>query len=599
VKDRFKGKKGIATVLALIVLAGAFLRLYHFSDWIHFELDQARDARVIVAATEEGVQNLPLLGPRAGGTFLRLGPGFYYLEYVSALVFGSTPAGVGMAMPLLSIFSIAALFFFFRRYFDAKWSLGLALLFAVSLFLVMYGRFAWNPNPLPFFLVFGFYALLRSVDREEARKGLWFLASAASLSFATHLHFVAFVSLPVIVSVFLLIKRPSFPWKIWAGALAIVALFYFPVILNDMATGGANAREFLKAVQGKSNKEQHTLAEQVVRNATNQAAGFWTVLTGYEYAELPRVVDRPGTLSFDIKCDWDCRQHMLSGFSALLLFGLGLAALAYSWWTETVRRKKDFLLLAALWLAVCFALFTPLSYDFAPRFFLLVAPFPFLFFGLIFSVLRKFEKASRLASRIAWIGVVLLAGSNLFFISQRFDELKRAATESFETAPDRILKEKTRVTLEQQEAVLDYMDAFRQANGYPIYMFSEPQHRRALKFLMERRGMQNDVLGFSGGIYEHGNYFLIYRSVSNHEDRLKKYREKYDILDKKVFGTLTVFRLAPKIEAVTAVTQDFSKEEVKGPSSTPDRYTWSEWWQMRMQPSDDEEGIDSEESSEQ
>ena len=68
--------------LALIIALGFFLRSYHFTDWLHFELDQARDARVVDAALEGGPGELPLLGPKAGGTFLRLGPAFYYLQYL-------------------------------------------------------------------------------------------------------------------------------------------------------------------------------------------------------------------------------------------------------------------------------------------------------------------------------------------------------------------------------------------------------------------------------------------------------------------------------------------------------------------------------------
>jgi 4-amino-4-deoxy-L-arabinose transferase-like glycosyltransferase len=593
VKEWLQGRRGVGVALFFILLLGAFLRLYHFGDWLHFELDQARDARVIVAATEGGIGNLPLLGPRAGGTFLRLGPGFYYLQYLSAFVFGSTPWGMAMIMPLLSIASVGLLFLFFRRYFDEKLALGLTLLSAVSLFLIVYARFAWNPNPLPFFLILGFYALLRAVDREERQKGKWFLVATAALAFATHLHFVAFVSLPAIVLVFLVVRRPVFHWRVWAGAVALVILFYFPVVLNDIATGGANVQEFLEAVQGKSNKENHTLAEQVVRNVTNQAVGFWTLVTGYEYAELVGVAQLP-EMHFDIKCDYDCRNHLVAGGMALLLFTVGGLLLVYSWWKEEVHRKKDFLLLSILWYGACFALFIPLSYDFSPRFFLLVAPFPFLFLGLVLHWLKKWSDRPRLATRLTWFVVAGLTASNLFFVTERFDGMRRAPLENFETAPDRILKEKTRITLEQQEQVVAYMGSFQKQTGYAIYMFSEPEHRRALKYLMERAGLQNDVLGFSGGIYEKGHYFLIYRSGSNHENKLRKYIEKYDVIDKKSFGTLTVFQLVPKPEALTGVAQDFSKPEAKGPSTAPERFTWKEWWARQAAVDEEEENADEE-----
>lgn len=592
VKNLFQGRKSVFAALALIVVLGAFLRLYHLSDWLHFELDQARDAKVINLAIDEGVGSLPLLGPRAGGTFLRLGPGFYYLEYVGALVFGSAPGGLAMPIAALSIASIIVFYFLLRRYFKTELSLGLTLLFSVSAFMVLYGRFVWNPNPLPFFLMFGFYALLRAMDTDEKYRERWFVASAFLLAFATHLHFLAFVSLPLIVGVFLLMKRARFSWKTWVAAIGIALALYVPMILNETITGGANSQEFLLAIQGKSNKSHHTFIEQAVRDTTNHASGFWTILTGYEGSAMGQLT-MLGTFDFELSCDDDCHKHMLPAFSSLGILVAGGALLLWQWRKESDVRKKDFLSLSILWFGACFALFLPLSYDFAPRFFLLIAPFPFIFLGLILSFSER-NIADKYGRRIAVvaIGATLLAfvGSNMFFVTHRLNELRRASFENFDTAPDRILKEKARVTLVQQNAVLDYLQSFQQADGYPIYMFSEPEHRRALKYLMERRGMQNDVLGFSSGIYAKGHYFLIIRAESNQENRLKKYMTSYDVLEKKDIGTLTVVRLQPKPESITAEAQVFAPKSANTSSApgVPERYTWSEWWNHQSGSADDE-----------
>jgi 4-amino-4-deoxy-L-arabinose transferase-like glycosyltransferase len=590
VKHFFQKKRGIYAVLVLILLLGAFLRMYHLSDWLHFELDQARDAKVIVAAIDNGIGNLPLLGPRAGGTFLRLGPGFYYMEYLGALVFGSTPGGLAVPIALFSIASIAVFFFLMRRYFKTTLTLGLTMLFSVSAFMVLYGRFAWNPNPLPFFLMLGMYALLRSVDHEEVYKERWFIISAFLLTLATHLHFLAFVVLPVIVGAFLLIKRARFSWKTWLAVGAVVAMLYMPMVFNEIITGGANSQEFIQAVQGKSNKSKHTLAEQLVRDTTNHALGYWVVLTGYEESSMGQFISR-GTVDFELLCDDDCHAHLVSALLALGIFVGGGLLLIVGVWRETDARKKDFLLLSLLWFGACFALFLPLSYDFAPRFFLLVAPFPFLFLGLIFVFCQRFfRRYASIVIVLMWLALVSLIVSNLFFTTHRLSELKRASFENFDTLPDRILKEKTRVTLKQQGLVLDYMQRFQVKNGYPIYMFSEPEHRRALKYLMGRRGMSNDVLGYSSDIYAQGNYFLIVRTESNHENRLQKYMLSYDVAGEETIGTLTVFRLQPKHDAITADVQVFDmtpKSAVSDPR-VPERYTWSEWWNHQSGSADDE-----------
>jgi len=590
VKTIFQGRKGILTALALIVVLGAFLRLYHLSDWLHFELDQARDAKVITSAIEGGIGNLPLLGPRAGGTFLRLGPGFYYVEYIGALIFGNTPGGLTVPIALLSIASIAVLYVLMRRYFETKLSLALALLFSVSVFFVLYGRFAWNPNPLPFFLLCGFYALLKAVDTDEPYRERWFVASALLLSFATQLHFLAFVALPFIVVVFLSIKRVRFSWRAWVMAMCTVLLLYVPMILNEVITGGANSQEFLAAVQGKSNKSQHTIAEQFIRNTTNQAEGYWVILSGYEDSSMGQFVST-GLIDFELTCNDNCHKHLIASLTALMIFIGGTILLIWNTWKETDVRKKDFLILAIAWFGSCFVLFTPLSYDFSPRFFLLTAPFPFLFIGLIVDFLKKHCTQHAWISSVLWVLLSTLVFSNLFYVSHRFDALRRASSEYFEIAPDRILKEKTRVTLEQQERVLDYMQSFQKENGYPIYMFSEPEHRRALKYLMERRGMQNDVVGFSGGVYSQGNHFLVFRTGSNHTKTLnKKYTDVYTVIEKVEFGTLTIIRLQPKTEMITGERQIFEEKAQSTASApgVPERYTWSEWWNHQSGSADDE-----------
>ncbi len=71
-RNHFKKNKGVIISLALILLAGVFLRTYAFHDWLRFSGDQARDAAIIRAAIEHEAP-LPLLGPLAGGTNFFIG----------------------------------------------------------------------------------------------------------------------------------------------------------------------------------------------------------------------------------------------------------------------------------------------------------------------------------------------------------------------------------------------------------------------------------------------------------------------------------------------------------------------------------------------
>lgn len=226
-KKLISNKNLFALTFVIIIVLGIFLRFFHLHNWMHFELDQARDAKIVYTAIEEGPGELPLLGPRAAGTFLRLGPAFYYMEYLSALFFPTYPSGTTVIIAILSILSLPLFYLFVNRYFSKKVSLGILLIFSVSVFLVIYARFPWNPNTIPFFALLLFYSLLRVVANKEKKKHLWIYTAAFALALGTQLHFLALVSFSLITIIFLLIKRPKIKLKHWAAAILIILFFLF------------------------------------------------------------------------------------------------------------------------------------------------------------------------------------------------------------------------------------------------------------------------------------------------------------------------------------------------------------------------------------
>src|SRR4030043_2138603 len=158
-------------ILAAIVLAAAAIRLWHFNDWLHFGMDQARDANLVSEAAQVGPSHLPLLGPRAGGTFVRLGPVFYYFQYVSAKIFHSVSPPV-FAYPdlLFSVLTTPLFFLFLRHFFSKTTALLVAALYAFNFVMIQFSRFAWNPNSVPFWTLLTFFALLKSVDEKIKKK---------------------------------------------------------------------------------------------------------------------------------------------------------------------------------------------------------------------------------------------------------------------------------------------------------------------------------------------------------------------------------------------------------------------------------------------
>ena len=182
-----------AAALALVFVVGIFLRTYNLEDWLFFQGDQARDAFLVSKAVENGPGYLPLLGPKAGGTFLRLGPIFYYFEYLSASIFGtSTPAVFAYPDLFFSILTLGLMYLFLKELFSKNWALALTLGYSVCYFAIQYSRFAWNPNSLPFFNLLFFYALFKFFNAEQRKwKIVWSVAIGIAYSVASQLHYVS------------------------------------------------------------------------------------------------------------------------------------------------------------------------------------------------------------------------------------------------------------------------------------------------------------------------------------------------------------------------------------------------------------------------
>ena len=573
------------SLLVVIFILGIFLRTYNFSDWLHFELDQSRDAKIIDLAVEEGIGNLPLLGPKAAGTFLRLGPIFYYFNYLSALVFGDTPAGMAAIMAIFGILAMPIFYLFARRYFDKNLSIGLLLIFAVSLFFVMYSRFSWNPNPLALFVILTFYCLLRAVDKEERRRGLWLILFFTSLIVSSNFHFLAFLALPTISFLFLIIKRPRIKAKFWAISVLVALFLYTPVFINEYMTGGDNIKEFFKATEKKSTKDEHPLIEKAVKSYNENALGYFVALSGQENLDMPRIVKTQ--TFYDIKCDNTCKKKLPWGVVAFLFFTAGLALSVRKYFKEKDTQKKDFSLLVLLWIFVTLVLFIPISFSIAPRFFLLVSALPFIFLGYIIEFLG--EKSSSKTFLILTVIVCgLLAISNLAKIKERFWQMSRAPFESFEIPADKILKERHRVTLEQQYMVFDLIKKRYEENKYPVYLSSDPFYSRALSYHVAKAGIPTDDFKNIKEVYAKGNYFLVFPTASNVDKDMVKYGQNYDLKEKTAIGTLTIYEFTPKKEAINSEIQIFETEKAKESApGVPVRYRWEEIFQESENESED------------
>jgi hypothetical protein len=198
--------------------------------------------------------------------------------------------------------------------------------------------------------------------------------------------------------------------------------------------------------------------------------------------------------------------------------------------------------------------------------------------GFILEFIQK--KIPKISGLILTLLILALLLSNFLQIKNRFSELNNAPHRSFDIPADRILKENTRVTLEQQYLINSHMLSFYNKNNYPIYLNSSSYYRRSFLYHLEKIEIPRDDLRNTANrhtVYQNGNYFLIYPTLANLDNRTGKYLNDFEIESKKEFGTLTLFHLIPKKGSVNAIQQEFEPEgKPKSDPGVPVRYRWEE-----------------------
>lgn len=179
--------------LGLFILA-FFLRSYRIDVLTEFLGDQGRAGLVIYHALN--THSLPLFGPTLL-TGQHLGPLFYYLIGPAFILSHFNPVVPALVVALADSFAVVLLYYVGTKLFGKMPGFSIALLYAVSSYLVTQARTVWEPNFVPFFvmlLIFSFYKIY------SQKKINYFVLSGLALSCLVQLHyFTLFLFLPTLV----------------------------------------------------------------------------------------------------------------------------------------------------------------------------------------------------------------------------------------------------------------------------------------------------------------------------------------------------------------------------------------------------------------
>lgn len=181
--------------LLIVLLVGAYLRLYKISQYMTFLGDEGRDMLVVKRMIVD--HKFTLLGPTAsvGGFFL--GPIYYYFMLPFLWAWNLDPTGPAV---MVALFGVATIYIVFRAgkdMFHPIAGLVAAGLYALSPLVIAYSRSSWNPNLVPFFSLLTVYLLWRIVTYERWGELFW-VGVLLGIGLQLHYLFIFLIVLAVV-----------------------------------------------------------------------------------------------------------------------------------------------------------------------------------------------------------------------------------------------------------------------------------------------------------------------------------------------------------------------------------------------------------------
>lgn len=468
-KEIFSTNKWHLWVLAFIFLSSFAIRFIHYDDWMYFKSDQARDASIVSEAVEFGPGNLPLLGPKAGGTGLHLGPGYYYVVYIFASVVDSAqPWAYAYSNLIFLSFSVLLLYYFLTQYFNKQISLLVTAVYASSYLIAQYARFGWNPNSVPFWGLLFMLSVYKCVTSQEKKvAGLWLLVASLSYGIVSQLHFISLIGFPAVAIVFWLFHRPKkINWKYWAGAVVILLVLYCPVIISEYYTQGNNTEHFIHAIFNRPKEGKGGVIRQTVKLSEMTGKYYNLIITSFNDKELPYA------LQIGV-----C--FVLCGITGLFILWKGFGS---------NQKHHPFLLLVAVWFAVYSVLFFTLAFDInRPRYWFSVFAVPYVILAIIFKFIWEQKKFSQGKIFVASLSVLLII-FNLTAIFNWYASLSAQKERQLfgRKWTSTSLKQADLITVESMNQAVDFMHKRSEKNGTKACHNAEAVYASAYKYLFTK-----------------------------------------------------------------------------------------------------------------
>ena len=228
-KKYLKENKTELIFLFLLTALAAFLRFYRINELHVFTYDQARDALFIKRVIVD--HKFLLIGTQSSIPGLYTGPAYYYLMAPFLWIFKLNPVGIDVATALFGVLTVIFLYYLIKIFGKDRYVAWLiALVYAVQPQIVTQSRFGWNPNTMPFFILFFLWGLSLAL---RGKTSAWLIVFA-NLAILLQLHYSAICLLPVLLIALIYFRKKIKIDRWFLSGLVIFLFLMSPLIFFDL-----------------------------------------------------------------------------------------------------------------------------------------------------------------------------------------------------------------------------------------------------------------------------------------------------------------------------------------------------------------------------
>jgi hypothetical protein len=345
-----------------------------------------------------------------------------------------------------------------------------------------------------------------------------------------------------------LIYRPKINWKYYIGGIVIFLVLYSPMIISDVCNNGDNFKRLL-AASSVEKQDTDNFGKKFIKVSLYHGKNYALILTGvnkYDYKKIAQVGDWLIVLSLILIRLAMFRKRIL-GVSNLPKVFIRQVNKMF----KLTSQQKQFLIVISLWFLAFFLIYLRiLPRLHKERYWLMIAPLPFVFTAFWFYILDRLGSGEfRFWNRRTTNGIMIMLSSMILFSNLTAIKSFYQSMHEGQLVPSGYHKKITVGPYRfftgygEMKSVVDYIvDSLSEGEAL-CFRSMEYQNKAGFEYLLDahypsiRHRQINEDVEYNCSLY-------VITRTSRGDRELKDFKERYDIGKKNVFKSLTVWQLS-------------------------------------------------------